>query len=509
MATYHPCLKNTIFYYIPSPPTQKLVKDGGDACRVDKVVGDVPAVDVIQTEVVAGSEDRTKDVENVKAKESGVTRDDFFNGLSQLEVDDEQVVLASLKAVAKINLNFTPNVVVEKADAIASDEEADVAVTYTPLLDKRKRAPILKSPFVDFGSADVSSTLMEVISSGSQSRRDERDFKMVTYAKGLYALKDSFSDPIFPEIEAKFDAWISKGLLKYPRPYNVYEDGAKKISPGFRLGVDYVEDKTGFYHLSCCDMFINDSHMNTIFYYLRKKGKYSSTVTNRCPPNNQLVYQVESHEIFPLCLQLHPKTTCKPYYDHLTLVVRGFHYQEGYPQLLITFPEKLAFYDYIDNNSAKGGLFRAGSMDNGDGIAVGCYRYKKKCAIKKQKGEKKKSHNFCVLLFFVDCLCPWRGMVLVVKLLETVPLLSSQLPTTAPSFSTLDDTVPDVSPSRSPWEPKSKLLSDPHESYGRYANSIEALNVDLHTELGFANVVSSTMPLSDSETEIVTSESFQ
>ncbi|KAL2251453.1 UNVERIFIED_CONTAM: Photosystem II CP47 reaction center protein [Sesamum indicum] len=34
-------------------------------------------------------------------------------------------------------------------------------------------------------------------------------------------------------------------------------------------------------------------------------------------------------------------------------------------------PEKLAFYDYIGNNPAKGGLFRAGSMDNGDGIATG------------------------------------------------------------------------------------------------------------------------------------------
>ncbi|CAN1360194.1 Photosystem II CP47 reaction center protein [Linum perenne] len=33
--------------------------------------------------------------------------------------------------------------------------------------------------------------------------------------------------------------------------------------------------------------------------------------------------------------------------------------------------EELAFYDYIGNNPAKGGLFRAGSMDNGDGIAVG------------------------------------------------------------------------------------------------------------------------------------------
>jgi photosystem II CP47 chlorophyll apoprotein len=34
-------------------------------------------------------------------------------------------------------------------------------------------------------------------------------------------------------------------------------------------------------------------------------------------------------------------------------------------------PEKLAFYDYIGNNPAKGGLFRAGPMDNGDGIAAG------------------------------------------------------------------------------------------------------------------------------------------
>jgi len=34
-------------------------------------------------------------------------------------------------------------------------------------------------------------------------------------------------------------------------------------------------------------------------------------------------------------------------------------------------PEKLAFYDYIGNNPAKGGLFRSGPMDNGDGVAAG------------------------------------------------------------------------------------------------------------------------------------------
>jgi hypothetical protein len=34
-------------------------------------------------------------------------------------------------------------------------------------------------------------------------------------------------------------------------------------------------------------------------------------------------------------------------------------------------PEKLYFYYYNSNNPTKGGFFRAGSMDNMDGIAVG------------------------------------------------------------------------------------------------------------------------------------------
>lgn len=37
--------------------------------------------------------------------------------------------------------------------------------------------------------------------------------------------------------------------------------------------------------------------------------------------------------------------------------------------------EKLVFYDYIGNNLVKGGLFRVGVMDNGDGIVVGWLGY--------------------------------------------------------------------------------------------------------------------------------------
>ncbi|KAF4367796.1 hypothetical protein F8388_016619 [Cannabis sativa] len=137
------------------------------------------------------------DVEKPKGNESGLKGDDFFDGLSQLEIEDDQVVLASLEGVRKIHVpQPNPDVVGQKSAALHTDEETEDTVSDTPLLDKRKRAPALKSPFDDFGSADVGSTPMEVMSSGSQSAGDDRDFKMVTYVKGLYALNDSFADPV-------------------------------------------------------------------------------------------------------------------------------------------------------------------------------------------------------------------------------------------------------------------------------------------------------------------------
>ncbi|KAM6547160.1 hypothetical protein CsatB_018836 [Cannabis sativa] len=196
----------------------ELVKVGGDADDADKAVTAVPSADVNPSETVGGSDKNVKDVEKPKGDESRLKGDDFFDGLSQLEIDDDQVVLAGLEAVGKIHVPApNPDVVGEKSDALHTDEETEDTVSDTPLLDKRKRAPALKSPFVDFGSADVGSTPMELMSSGSQSAGDDRDFKMVTYVKGLYALNDAFADPVSTEIEAKFDAWIGEGLLKHPR----------------------------------------------------------------------------------------------------------------------------------------------------------------------------------------------------------------------------------------------------------------------------------------------------
>ncbi|XP_060972118.1 uncharacterized protein LOC133038089 [Cannabis sativa] len=147
----------------------ELVKVGGDADDADKAVTAVPSADVNPSEDVGGSDKNVKDVEKPKGDESRLKGDDFFDGLSQLVIDDDQVVLAGLEAVAKINVPApNPDVVGEKSDAIHTDEETEDTVSDTPLLDKRKRAPALKSPFVDFGSVDVGSTPMELMSSCSR-----------------------------------------------------------------------------------------------------------------------------------------------------------------------------------------------------------------------------------------------------------------------------------------------------------------------------------------------------
>lgn len=50
-----------------------------------------------------------------------------------------------------------------------------------------------------------------------------------------------------------------------------------------------------------------------------------------------------------------------------TSVANGASPSEAWEQI----PEKLAFYDYVGNNPSKGGLFRTGPMNKGDGLAKG------------------------------------------------------------------------------------------------------------------------------------------
>ncbi|KAM6577108.1 hypothetical protein CsatB_028945 [Cannabis sativa] len=102
--------------------------------------------------------------------------------------------------------------------------------------------------------------------------------------KGLCVLDHSVVEDVNDEDEKAFDAWFKSGLLKRPTKdlngHSVYFGPVdNKIEPGFDFGCEYVQRKMRFHSLLHCDQFLSDSHMDVIFYYLRKKAKYS-TATN-------------------------------------------------------------------------------------------------------------------------------------------------------------------------------------------------------------------------------------
>ncbi|XP_060959414.1 uncharacterized protein LOC133030628 [Cannabis sativa] len=78
----------------------ELVKVGGDAMMPTRSFF-CPFADVNPSEDVGGSDKNVKDVEKPKGDESRLKGDDFFDGLSQLVIDDDQVVLVAWRSLLK------------------------------------------------------------------------------------------------------------------------------------------------------------------------------------------------------------------------------------------------------------------------------------------------------------------------------------------------------------------------------------------------------------------------
>ena len=81
---------------------------------------------------------------------------------------------------------------------------------------------------------------------------------------------------------------------------------------------------------------------------------------------------IDDDEVFHHLGSLRPQA--RNYADFVQYLIRLAENQ-SLSEAWSKIPEKLAFYDYIGNNPAKGGLFRAGSMDNGDAIFLYSHRF--------------------------------------------------------------------------------------------------------------------------------------
>ncbi|XP_060973882.1 uncharacterized protein LOC133039095 [Cannabis sativa] len=146
-------------------------------------------------------------------------------------------------------------------------EDDPIPVEETPLVDKRKsKKPIaLTSPFMEYDSSISSS-------------KDGSGYGVVKYVAGLCPLDDKIGEYVEHKDEIDFDLWLGEGRRSKKDPHDkekVYLKGKDKIVPPFRFGVEDVATKMWFHKLAYPGQCLTNSHLDIIFYYLRKKGKYA------------------------------------------------------------------------------------------------------------------------------------------------------------------------------------------------------------------------------------------
>ncbi|XP_060968049.1 uncharacterized protein LOC133035792 [Cannabis sativa] len=145
----------------------------------------------------------------------------------------------------------------------------------TPILRPQKRdqkkGAVLKSPFIELASGASKSGSSSVFP-------DDSVYKVVKYVRGLCPLDNKIGEPVDPQLEAEFVTWVDTGLRKHKSntTTNVYCKGKDTIFLPFRFGVEDISNKMWFHNLAYPNCFLTNSHIDIIFYYLRKKIMYSA-----------------------------------------------------------------------------------------------------------------------------------------------------------------------------------------------------------------------------------------
>nr|XP_033508564.1 uncharacterized protein LOC108942888 [Nicotiana tomentosiformis] len=112
---------------------------------------------------------------------------------------------------------------------------------------------------------------------------------------------DLISGPHRTLVIQEYEKWVRDGLLAKHDQKNDMENHYKKnkstLPKPLDFGVDQVTSKNWFYLLSFDGKLWNDDHIDVIFYYLRKKGKYNQT-TNFKYTTVDCIFKTRIAEIF-------------------------------------------------------------------------------------------------------------------------------------------------------------------------------------------------------------------
>ncbi|KAM6576895.1 hypothetical protein CsatB_028732 [Cannabis sativa] len=188
-------------------------------------------------------------------------------------IDVDATIASAVKAVENL-IGSSTHVPASVETSKKTDLEM-VVFQETPILRPqkrdRKKGAVLKSPFIELASG--------ASKSGSSSvSPDDSVYKVVKYVRGLCPLDNKIGEPVDPQFEAEFVTWVDTGLRKHKSntTTNVYCKGKDTIFPPFRFGVEDISNKMWFHNLAYPNCFLTNSHIDIIFYYLRKKIMYSA-----------------------------------------------------------------------------------------------------------------------------------------------------------------------------------------------------------------------------------------
>ncbi|KAM6543923.1 hypothetical protein CsatB_008370 [Cannabis sativa] len=217
-----------------------LEKDMPNFDILGSLLGQNETVAMVEDEVLGSDGGNVGGVEGVAEKVSAGTDDGFSESVMAVinqKVDDVCHAYEVKKIMDKIKVCESPK-------------------------SKRAHKPsvVLQSPYRnDFGS------------SGSNEKMKKKN------VKGQYAFNSGLFDPPHELQQKAFDEWFCVGF-KDENKKKKFVQGKNLFSPALDFCIDSVQDKWWFYDLLTPGRCLSDSHMDVIFYYLRKKLKYDPNV---------------------------------------------------------------------------------------------------------------------------------------------------------------------------------------------------------------------------------------
>ncbi|XP_019244541.1 PREDICTED: uncharacterized protein LOC109224416 [Nicotiana attenuata] len=109
--------------------------------------------------------------------------------------------------------------------------------------------------------------------------------KLIFDIKHPFTIEIDDFDTLSP-LAKEFCAFVDNGMDTRRSAKHIYPDEVNNLAEGFTFGSCYVTKKDWFHSLAYCGRPLIDTHLDVLFYYLRKRGKYGPSVAMRFTTTN-------------------------------------------------------------------------------------------------------------------------------------------------------------------------------------------------------------------------------